>query len=202
MGRPATQGFAQVVLASKEICGEVGLVIRRQAIIGASVVGAGIIALLAQLKLSLPGLALPITGQTLAVALVSGWGGAWVGVPAVLLYIAAAAAGWPVLSGGRGGWDVVTGPSLGYLAGFVASARVIPFFLGRWGRTRWVWVWLAIEAGSVCVLGFGALGLIARGMSPTDAFTTGVWPFLPGDLVKSSFAATLLWLTARRVARR
>ena len=151
-----------------------------------------------QLRISIVGSPVPVTGQTLALALVAALGGARIAVPAVLLFIGAAAVGAPILSGGRGGISVITGPSVGYLTGFVAAAAVIPALLQKWGRRRWLLVWLAIEAGSACVLGLGVLGLIGRGTPADVAVARGLLPFLPGDVIKSSIAATIVWLRGRR----
>ena len=156
------------------------------------------LAVAAQLKLTVPGLPVPVTGQTFALALIAGLGGPRVAVAGVAVYVTGAALGLGILSGGRGGWDVVTGPSMGYLVGFFGAALTIPALLRRWGRRKWVLVWLAIEAGSACVLGCGALGLMVRGLSLDQAVLNGIWPYLPGDLIKSATAATLLWLAARR----
>ena len=157
--------------------------------------GAGLLAAGAQIKIPLPGSPVPITGQTFVLALLAGWGGTRIALGAVVTYATAAALGLGVLSGGRGGWDVVTGVSGGYILGFAAAAVVIPTLLRRWGRRQWILIWLAIEAGSACVLGLGALGLVLRGDAspPSEAWTEGVWPFLPGDLVKSITAACLLY---------
>ena len=141
----------------------------------------------------------PVTAQTFALAMIAGLAGGRVAVSAVVLYIAAAAVGLPVLSGGAGGWPAVTGPSLGYLLGFAGAAGLMPVLLRRVRQrafasrpAAWLATWLSVEAGSACILGLGATGLIVRGLDPVAAFTTGVWPFLPGDLVKSMLAATLI----------
>lgn len=170
--------------------------------IASSVVAAVVLALAAQVRLTLPGTPVSATAQTFVLALVASFGGRRTALGAVALYAAAAAAGLPVLSGGRGGWAAVSGPSAGYLVGFALAAAAIPWCLTRWGRQRWLRVWAAVEVGSVCILTCGALGLIVRGLSVADAWSRGVGPFIPGDLVKSTTAATVLWLAARRARAR
>ena len=83
-------------------------------------------------------LGVPITLQTLGVALAGLCLGAWRGAAAVALYLMVGLAGLPVFSGGRAGLAVLVGPTGGYLIGFVISAWMIGYAmergLGRWGE--------------------------------------------------------------------
>ncbi|UJP10928.1 biotin transporter BioY [Microbacterium sp. KUDC0406] len=157
---------------------------------------AALIVVLGMVVVPLPG-GVPITAQTLGVMLAGLVLGARRGALAVLLVLALAAIGLPVLAGGRGGLGVFVGPSAGYLLGWVAGAVVIGLIAHR---GRFVW-W---RAGLGAVVG-GILVVYLFGI-PVQALVTGVplaptalssLAFLPGDLLKAA-AATLLAVALHR----
>ncbi|SDS09484.1 biotin transporter BioY [Agromyces flavus] len=81
--------------------------------------------------LSIGGMAVPITFQTLGVMLAGAILGARKGALSVVLLLALVAAGLPLLAGGRGGIAVFVGPSVGYLIGWVLGAFVIGWLTAR-----------------------------------------------------------------------
>ena len=157
--------------------------------------GAGLMALASQLAIPLPeGVGVPITLQTWALLVMAGLLGARLALIAVLVWLAIAALGAPVLADGAGGWRAVTGITAGFLVGMAAAAWIC----GR-GAERVSGVWLLAAlfvAGHVVVLMLGWAGLVSF-MDPGSAFEYGIMPFLPGAVVKSLAAA----LTVRWVAR-
>ena len=137
--------------------------------------------------LSIGAVAVPITFQTLGVMLAGAVLGARKGFFAVLLLLALAAAGLPLLSGGRGGivW-FTTSPSAGYLYGWLLGVLVIGY-LTRLLLPRYL-LWPAL--GATALGGVVAVYLIGV---PVTAINLGlpIWvalvdaaKFLPGDLVK------------------
>ena len=143
--------------------------------------------------LGLPGaltfgaVAVPITFQTLGVMLAGAILGARKGFFAVLLFLVLAAAGLPLLSGGRGGlvW-FTTSPAAGYLYGWLLGAAIIGFFTARMLPRYPFWPAL----GATILGGIVAVYLIGV---PVTAINLGlpVWvavadsaKFLPGDLLK------------------
>ncbi|WP_336648155.1 biotin transporter BioY [Microbacterium sp. MMO-10] len=144
----------------------------------------------------LPG-GVPITGQTLGVMLAGLILGPRLAPLAVLAVLALAAAGLPVLAGGRGGLGVFVGPSAGYLLGWLAGVVVIGLILG----TRRITWWRAGVAAMV-----GGIGVVYLFGIPVQALVTGVplaptalssLVFLPGDLIKA-VAATVLCVALQR----
>lgn len=144
----------------------------------------------------LPG-GVPITGQTLGVMLAGLILGPRLAPLAVLVVLALAAVGLPVLAGGRGGLGVFIGPSAGYLLGWVAGVVVIGLILGA-GRITW---WR-----TACAAVLGGIGVVYLFGIPVQALVTGVplgatalssLVFLPGDLVKAA-AATVLCVALQR----
>lgn len=73
------------------------------------------------------GSSVPFTLQTLGVTLAGAVLGPRKGALAVLVYLAMIAVGLPVASGYKGGLGVLTGPTGGYLVGFVLAAAVVGF---------------------------------------------------------------------------
>ena len=93
-------------------------------ILGASL----LIAFFAQIRIPLPFTPIPFTGQTLGILFVAAVLGSRKGTLSVLLYLAEAAMGLPVLTGGNCGWLYMLGPTGGYMVGFVAQSALIGWF--------------------------------------------------------------------------
>src|SRR5919201_5756672 len=97
--------------------------------------GTGFVALAAQVSIGLPFTPVPITGQTIAVVLVGASLGALLGLASLGLYLFVGALGAPIYADGNHGWDVLTGPTGGYILGFVVAPRLAGFLAPqRWGR--------------------------------------------------------------------
>lgn len=160
--------------------------------VGAVVLGACVMALASQVEF--PVGPVPITLQTFGLFVVAGLGGGAVALGAVLVWLAAAALGAPVLAGGAHGWPALMGYTAGFLAGMAAAAWIC----GRAAeKTRGVWRLTALFlAGHLIVLAVGWAGLLAV-MDPGPAFTVGILPFLPGAAVKSLAAAAVVSLVSR-----
>lgn len=159
-----------------------------------------LIALCAQV--AIPFYPVPITMQTWAVLVAGAVLGSRRGVVAVLVYLAAGAAGAPVLANGAGGLASVTGGTAGYLIAFPAAA-----FISGWaaeqGRLKAAgqgFAILLLAHAVTLILGVAWL-ILSVGLDPARAVEVGATPFLIGAVVKSALVlATLeLW---RRVRRR
>ncbi|GAA3948671.1 biotin transporter BioY [Microbacterium soli] len=157
---------------------------------------AALVIVLGTVVVPVPG-GVPITAQTLGVMLAGLILGARRAPLAILVVLVLAAAGLPVLSGGRGGLGVFVAPSVGYMIGWVAGAIVIGL-IAHHGRFTW---W---RAGIAALLG-GVVVVYAFGI-PLQALITGVplgptilssLAFLPGDLIKV-VVAVLLTVALRR----
>jgi len=151
---------------------------------------AALIVVLGTVAVPVPG-GVPITGQTLGVMLAGLVLGARRAPLAMLVVLALAVAGLPVLAGGRGGLGVFLGPTAGYMLGWIAGSVVIGL-IAHHGRFTW---W---RAGIGAVLG-GILVIYLFGI-PVQSLVTGVpfgptvlssLVFLPGDLLKAVLAVLL-----------
>lgn len=154
------------------------------------VAGSLLIGLCAQIKIQ-PFGPVPITGQTFAVLIVGALLGAKRGSMAVLAYLAQGVAGLPVFAVISGPAALV-GPTGGYLVGFVPAAYVTGLLAERgWDRRIGTTV-LAMALGNVVIYAFGLVRLCSLiGVSKT-VLTTGLLPFIGGDLLKIVLAAILL----------
>lgn len=85
---------------------------------------AALIAAASWTAIPIPG-GVPLTLQVLACALVGLVLGPWRGVLAVLLWLVVGFAGLPVFANFKSGLGVLSGPSAGYLLGFVLDALVV-----------------------------------------------------------------------------
>jgi len=159
------------------------------------VLAAAAVSLAARISIPVPGASAPQTLQTLAVVLSGMWmGPVWAPV-AMLFYLAAGAAGLPLFADGASGVEVLSGPTAGYLIGFVIGAGIT----GWSSRRSWIspmasLVWMTgmalIAHGVILLLGWIRLvPLVGIG----GAFTSGVSPFLLGGIVKSLLAA-VIWI--------
>lgn len=143
-------------------------------------------------------LGVPITLQTLAVALCGLILGAWRGALAVLLYLAVGLAGLPVFAQGNAGLGVLARPSIGYLLAFPVAALVIGL-LARVivrrvtpaaGRTAaFTGAVLVATVAVIYPLGIAGLHLVG-GLDWDKAFAANL-VYLPGDIVKCVVAAVV-----------
>lgn len=165
------------------------------------IVGASVLTgLAAQAEIRVPGLLVPITGQTFAVLLSGAVLGARRAFAAQLLYLVEGASGLPVFAGGAGGIGVFAGPTAGYLAAFPLAAAVTGALAERGWDRRFVTMLAAMLAGSAVIFAVG-LGVLSRFVPGDLLLSQGLLPFLPGDAIKSSLAALafpIAWRWARR----
>jgi len=152
--------------------------------------GSLLIGLCAQIKF-FPFGPVPVTGQTFAVLMTGALLGARRGSLAVLAYIAQGLAGLPVFAVVSGP-AALLGPTGGYLVGFVAAAYVTGLLAEKgWDRRIGTTV-LAMTLGNVVIYAFGLLWLCRLIGVKTTVLTTGLYPFVPGDLLKIALAVALL----------
>ena len=151
------------------------------------VVFAGAIFLAGQVRIPLPFTPVPITLQTFVVYLGAAWLGAGRGVAGPLLFVTAAAAGLPVLSGFRAG---MTGATAGYILGWLLAAYLLGTMLGG-KRVATVRTVLLMMGASLLVYTCGLLHLTLLLNVPFgQALWIGFLPFLPGDAIKIGLAAS------------
>ena len=138
----------------------------------------------------------PITLQTLGVALAGLVLGPWRGFAATALYLAVGFAGLPVFAGGASGLGVLAKPSIGYLLSFPVAALVAGL-LARWlsgrnPRLRFLWLCLAGLGASILIIHpaglIGLMTILHIDFAKALAIDIVFWP---GDVAKNLAAAAV-----------
>ena len=155
------------------------------------VAGSLFIALSAQLAIPLPFSPVPVTGQTLAVLLTGMLLGSRRGGLSLLTYLVEGGLGLPVFAGGTAGLARLTGPTGGYLVGFLAAAFLVGMLAERGWDRRAGTTFLAMLLGNVVIYALGLLWL-THFVGSERVLALGLLPFIPGDLWKLLFATLLL----------
>jgi biotin transport system substrate-specific component len=156
-------------------------------ILGASL----LIGLLAQIRIPLYFTPVPITGQTLAVMLIGALLGSRKGSLAVICYLIQGAFGMPVFAGGSFGLIHFTGPSGGYLFGFVLQAYLIGLLFEQKNILSRMPVFLKIFLPGIIQLVIGTVWL-ANFTGWNSAWTCGFYPFILGELIKVGLTTSYL----------
>ncbi|WP_224270413.1 biotin transporter BioY [Haloprofundus salinisoli] len=142
----------------------------------------------------------PVTLQVLGVFLAGimlgpVWGGA-----AMVLYLAAGAAGVPVFAGGGAGFgSLLADPTLGYLWSYPVAAALVGVVVHRGVSLRdyraasTPLLVGAMVAGTVVIYALGVAGLMAvLGIGVGEAFAVGAAAFLPTDALKIAAAVGIV----------
>jgi biotin transport system substrate-specific component len=153
--------------------------------------GSLLVAAMAQVRIPLPFTPVPLTGQTFAVLLVGAVLGSRRGAASLLLYLVQGAVGLPVFAGGASGLLYMSGPTGGYLVGFVGAAYLVGMLAGRGLDRRVPSALLAFLAGEVVIYLFGVAWLSVY-LGLRQALVAGLLPFLAGDAIKLATAALVL----------
>jgi len=167
----------------------------------AVLLGTALVAAAAQVAMPLPGTPVPLTLQPLAVLIVGGLLGPWLGASSLILYLALGAAGVPVFTPvGLPGVARLIGPTGGYLLAYPLAAYAVGRLAGdgaRLGRIA-----LAALLGIVLIHLGGLAQLLVLTGSLSRAAQFGTLPFLLGDSVKLILAVLILRPTIRPVRAR
>lgn len=166
---------------------------------------AGSLLLTLSAKVQVPFYPVPMTMQTLVVIGLGLALGPVRGAAAVLLYLAQGAIGLPVFAGTpeKGiGLAYMVGPTGGYLLGYLFAALLAGWLAERgWDRNPFSAMAAALLAAAVIYMpGLLWLGSVVGFDKPVLAF--GLYPFIPGDIVKAALAAIAFpaawkWLSAK-----
>jgi biotin transport system substrate-specific component len=166
------------------------------------IAGAGMVAVAAQVSIPLPFTPVPITGQTFAVVLAGASLGAVRGTASLSLYLAVGLLGAPVYADGRHGWDVVSGATGGYLIGFIVAAGLTGWLAERRWDRRFSSALAAMLTGNVVIYLVGLPWLaVVLDTRLEETLELGLYPFVPGDMLKLYLASALLpaaWYLAER----
>ncbi len=164
--------------------------------------GALFLALCAQISFALPFTPVPLTLQTFGVLLIGASYGAVRGGLTAALYVLMGLVGLPVFAGRTHGLDVVIGATGGYLIGFIVAAVVVGALAQRKWDRRFSSAVAAMLTGTVIIYVCGLVWLKQnQGLDLATTFEYGLYPFVPGDLLKLYLAGALLPGAWRLVSR-
>jgi biotin transport system substrate-specific component len=141
-----------------------------------------------------------MTMQTFAILLVTGVAGARLATASVITWMAQAAAGLPFLADGAGGLDPFTGPTAGFLAGFIIAAWLCGWLTEIPKLRGWLPMGVIFLAGYAVILFAGWLRLSWL-IGGKAAWSGGVEPFLIGGMLKSALAVVAVKLADRWAKR-
>ena len=146
-------------------------------------------ALTARITIPLPFTPVPITLQVMAVLLAGLVLGPRAGAASQLVYLISIAAGLP-LDAKALGPAALTGPTAGYLFGFVPAAFATGWLAKRLPAAR-VSLFLGAVVGVAIIYAAGTIWLAPAVGSLRTAWMLGVAPFILTDLVKAIVAAAV-----------
>jgi biotin transport system substrate-specific component len=159
----------------------------------AIVAGALLVAGAAQISIPLPFSPVPITGQTFAVVLVGSALGTVRGVASLTLYLLLGLAGLPFYADQGHGWTTFSGATGGYIVGFILAAGLTGFLAERGYDRRMGTAVTAMLTGNVVVYLVGLPWLAhVTGAGLDKTLEWGLYPFVPGDILKLYLAAAAL----------
>ncbi|MFA7123714.1 MAG: biotin transporter BioY [Candidatus Delongbacteria bacterium] len=133
----------------------------------------------------------PFTGQTLGILLSAGILGRKKGMLAVLSYILLGTMGMPFFAGGNFGLARLAGPTGGYLTGFIAASFIVGYLSDKGYFKNFTMSVICMTAGNLVIYISGVIWL-SEFIRTSDLLATGVYPFIPGDMIKIVIAASLV----------
>jgi len=143
------------------------------------------------LAINLPFSPVPITGQTFGILVIAMTLGRARGVGVVLAYLVEGAVGLPVFAGGTAGLIKFAGPTGGFLIGFLVCAYLVGWLADNgWDRSYFKSI-SAMTIGTAVIFVFGLVWL-AKYISYEALFTAGLYPFVPGAILKIILASVIL----------
>ena len=144
---------------------------------------------LGPLSIPLPFSPVPISLTNFAIFLAIFVLGMKSGTISFIIYLLLGAIGVPVFSSFRGGFQVLAGPTGGYLIGFIFLALIMGFALDHFDRKLLPTI-IGMIIGMVVCYAFGTVWLAKLlSLSFKEGLMMGVIPYLPGDAAKIIIAA-------------
>lgn len=153
---------------------------------------AALTAVCSMISIPLPFTPVPINLATLSVFLAGGLLGSRYGALSQLVYVILGAAGLPVFHSFTGGLGILTGPTGGYIIGYIAAAWLIGFMSEKLGHGFLKNIISMIAGLAVCyALGTMWFMYITSTGLPA-AVIMCIVPFLIGDAIKIAAGALLV----------
>ena len=147
------------------------------------------LSIMSQLIIPLYFTPVPISLGSFGIMLVALLYGRKLGTATVISYVAAGSLGAPIFAGFKAG--SLFSPTGGYILGYIAAALILGFLFDKGIAKSYVKTFLSLLLVSVIIFILGALVLMLF-VPIKNVFMAGVFPFIPGDMIKV-IVATLLF---------
>lgn len=158
---------------------------------------AGLTGLFAQLRIYLPWTPIPITLQTAAVVISGLVLGKYFGLFSQILYLLIGFLGVPWFANQQGGYEIILGPTAGYLIGFLIASFVSGWFSEKLARKKinsWLFLTIMLLVNFITIYTPGLIHLYlwfsignSTAITIVNLFLMGCIPFIIGDIIKISF---------------
>ena len=115
------------------------------------------------------------------------------GTATVISYVAAGSLGAPIFAGFKAG--SLFSPTGGYIIGYIVAAVILGYLSDKGIAKSYVKTFLSLLLVSIIIFILGALVLMLF-VPIKNVFMAGVFPFIPGDMIKVIIATLLfprLW---------
>lgn len=150
-------------------------------------------------RVPLPFTPVPITAQTFFIFLAGLFLGKRLASLSQLSYIFLGISGLPVFTTG-GGVLCLSGPTGGYLLGFIVCAWVIGRLMELKSNPTFFWVLFSVFTGSLSLYFLGVVHLmLLTGASFSKGIYMGFLPFFPGCILKMILASLIFWKFRYRI---
>lgn len=182
--------------------------IARSTVANIALVTAGAALTAGAAQIVIPMWPVPITGQTFAVLAVGATLGSLRGALSMLLYVGLGVAGLPVFAEGGAGIAKLAGPTGGYMIGFVLAAALVGWLAQKQWDRKVLGTVGAFLAGTAVIYAVGlpwlsvALGQLGYPNDLSATLQAGLYPFIPGDLLKAFAAGAILPLVWKWSSRK
>ena len=151
----------------------------------------------AYISVSIPGLSIPFTAQSLVVFVVAGLLAPSHFMIVIVSYLVLGAVGAPVFAEGSSGFAKIMGNSGGFLYGFLFSGLFISFLVKKGAEVQFPRLLGVMLAATIVLFVFGVFHLAFR-LDMEKALQFGLYPYWKMALVKAFLATIAVFLVKRR----
>jgi len=147
------------------------------------------LSIMSQLIIPLYFTPVPISLGSFGIMLVALLYGRKLGTATVISYVAAGSLGAPIFAGFKAG--SLFSPTGGYIIGYIVATVILGYLSDKGIAKSYVKTFLSLLLVSIIIFILGALVLMLF-VPIKNVFMAGVFPFIPGDMIKV-IVATLLF---------
>lgn len=145
------------------------------------------------ISIPIPFSPIPLTLQTTFTSMAGFVLGSRYGALSQLVYLLLGAIGLPIFSNRTGGLSTLSGPTAGFLWGFIISAFIVGLIREKYQINNPILIFFVQLIGLIVTYILGVIGLmLILNITFTQSFMVGVAPFIVLDLIKLGVATLLI----------